>query len=475
MGKKIDALLGRTFKTSKFKPAISLAISRIFVLKNQRRARMSVAQSDVIELLKLGQDKRALIRVEQVIKEQNMLDVFVMIEGYCHLLTERLNLVENERGCPEELEEAVSSLIYASTRCGEFPELQELRTMFTSCFGREFTASAVDLRNNCRVNPKVVAKLSTRQPNLESRMKVLKEIASENDIRLQDKDQSSITTEENFNAESKQKQSRFDQPKKSGARLEEISPILLENKDNVGGFPGSMKAKIKYRDVADAAQAAFESAACAADAARAAVELSRSESHDPDDQIPLSFNLKKVSNTPNPRLANHHEEMQMENDNGGSRQEKNARENKRSLPSSSPDSSDIILQGTAFPTNTEVQTTSFIREVVFDESDDEESTEQHASFLNEIQDLEFEMKHGLLANKPSSHNSNTINVDNTSYGINSKPTKFSKKYPLTSQAASERELEQGAANPKINHAQRSKPERSTRLNFENRPMSVRTR
>ena len=113
-----------------------------------------------------------------------MLDVFVMIEGYCHLLIERLNLVEKEklvllyslcmvdfvccfaiflvnelfcfyRGCPEELEEAVSSLIYASTRCGEFPELQEIRAMFTSCFGREFTARAVDLRNNCRVDSKV--------------------------------------------------------------------------------------------------------------------------------------------------------------------------------------------------------------------------------------------------------------------------------------------------------------------------------
>lgn len=56
------------------------------------------------------------------------------------------------------------------------------------------------------------------------------------------------------------------------------------------GFSGSMKTRKKYKDVADAAQAAFESAAYAAAAARAAVELSRTESHDPDDQ-----------NSPNPR------------------------------------------------------------------------------------------------------------------------------------------------------------------------------
>lgn len=46
---------------------------------------------------------------------------------------------------------------------------------------------------------------------------------------------------------------------------------------------GSMQAKQKYKDVADAAQAAFESAAQAAAAARAAMELSRSQSQDPDD------------------------------------------------------------------------------------------------------------------------------------------------------------------------------------------------
>lgn len=41
----------------------------------------------------------------------------------------------------------------------------------------------------------MVVKLSTRQPDLESRMKVLKAIASENGISLQIEEESSITTE----------------------------------------------------------------------------------------------------------------------------------------------------------------------------------------------------------------------------------------------------------------------------------------
>lgn len=63
MGKKLDALLGRTFKAAKFKAIVNLAISRLAVLKNQRQARLRHARSDVLELLQLGHQERASLRV----------------------------------------------------------------------------------------------------------------------------------------------------------------------------------------------------------------------------------------------------------------------------------------------------------------------------------------------------------------------------------------------------------------------------
>lgn len=63
MGKKLDALLGRSFKISKFKAIANLAISRVVVLKNQRQVRGSIARSDVVQLLDLGHHERALLRV----------------------------------------------------------------------------------------------------------------------------------------------------------------------------------------------------------------------------------------------------------------------------------------------------------------------------------------------------------------------------------------------------------------------------
>ncbi|XP_034710083.1 uncharacterized protein LOC117932779 isoform X2 [Vitis riparia] len=273
MGKKIDALLGRNFKTSKFRALVNLAISRAAILKKQRQVRCSQARSDVVQLLNLGHHERALIRVEQVIKEQNMLDVYAMIEGYCLLLVERVSIIEEEKVCPDELKEAASGLLYSTSRCGEFQELREIRAVLTSRYGKEFVARAVELRNNCGVNPRLIQKLSVRPPDVEVRLNVLKEIASENGITLQLEGASSATLEDKLDKNQMENQ-----------------PMPEDQIEKGEGFSGSMKTRKKYKDVADAAQAAFESAAYAAAAARAAVELSRTESHDPDDQ-----------NSPHPR------------------------------------------------------------------------------------------------------------------------------------------------------------------------------
>lgn len=131
-----------------------------------------------------------------------------------------------------------------------------------------------------------------------------------------------------------------------------ILPAEIEHDD---GFSDSVKAKKKYRDVADAAQAAFESAAFAAAAARAAVELSRS-GHDSDNQdSPGSQRGKSAPRFEPMKMESESEEEQVPvaNQTG---------ELRRSL-SSSPDA---IIQGN--PSD---------KDVVFDESDSETITGKH--------------------------------------------------------------------------------------------------
>ncbi|KAI3882784.1 hypothetical protein MKX03_020784 [Papaver bracteatum] len=410
MGRRMDALLGRTFKIAKLRNLVNLAVSRHAVLKNQRQVRCSQARSDVIQLLNLGHQDRALLRVEVVIKEQNMLDAFGMVESYCHLLLERSVLIENSKVCPQELDEAISGLIFAASRCGEFPELQEIREMFTSRYGKEFTARAVELRNNSGVNRKIVLKFSTQQPSLEVRMKVLKEIASENGITLHFEEDSPIINKGNLELNQKQSQTEMDL---SSAKSEDSK--VGDEMDFNEQYSGSLRAR-KYRNVASAAQAAFESAATAAEAARAAVELSQSEAHDKgfDDyhSSPFRQQRRNRSNEIQP-TDEYSSESEGEGDelpqNNGRDQELEGRRNKaelqRSSSFSSSDSDGDMQQETKIYSNIQTQREP-LEEITFDESENE--TKGEVPSIGREEDLytnseeKVQVKHLNLQRKPIS-------------------------------------------------------------------------
>ena len=79
------------------------------------------------------------------------------LEAYCSLIVERAALVDAHRDCPEELREAAAGLVYAAARCGDLPELQEVRGILAAKFGREFVSAASNLRSGCGINAKVRA------------------------------------------------------------------------------------------------------------------------------------------------------------------------------------------------------------------------------------------------------------------------------------------------------------------------------
>lgn len=60
--------------------------------------------------------------------------------------------------------ETTSSLIFASSRCGDFPELHKIREILTSRFGKEFADHAVELHKNNRVNSEVLISYCKRTP-----------------------------------------------------------------------------------------------------------------------------------------------------------------------------------------------------------------------------------------------------------------------------------------------------------------------
>lgn len=272
-------LLGRTTKqTARLKSLLGLAVTRLAVLRAHRQVRCAQARGDVEQLLRLGHADRALLRAEQVIREQDMLDVFLLLESYCNLVSDRAALVDaaqRDRECPEELREAAAGLVYAAARCGDLPELQEVRALLAAKLGRDFASAAAELRSGCGINTKIVQKLSTKQRSLESRTKVLLEIAAEKEIPVRLPETTSYDHEDSGSSHRRKKKQQDTERHRTPPPAADVEGDDIVSPDSA----------LRYKDVEAAAQAAFESAATAAAAAKAAIELSRADQPgDPDDR-----------------------------------------------------------------------------------------------------------------------------------------------------------------------------------------------
>ncbi|CAN6320618.1 unnamed protein product [Urochloa humidicola] len=287
-------------QTAKVKTLVKLAAARLAVVRRPRLGRRSIARSDVGQLLSIGHLDRALLRAEQVIEEDNMLEALDLIELYCKILVEQAAQLEKPKECGEEIKEAVAGLMFASARCGELPELLDARAILADKFGRDFAAAAKDGAPGV-VDPTLVRKLSGERPSLEQKRRLAKEIAAENDVLLEFPEnpaeiprQVGRTASQVNNHQREREQSRNAAParefvQESAVKTDrsEVQPTQKSVDGKVNPNPSLaqlsvdekvLKESKKYFDARMAAEAAFRSASFAAMAARAAVELSRTES-----------------------------------------------------------------------------------------------------------------------------------------------------------------------------------------------------
>lgn len=113
--------------------------------------------------------------MEQLIRDESLMEAYDLIENFCEFILLNFSHVRKHkydrylfgsycqiitnfggsRTCPDDVIEAISSLIFASARCGDLPELKSVRKLFEERFGRSFAATAVELCPGNLVNPQV--------------------------------------------------------------------------------------------------------------------------------------------------------------------------------------------------------------------------------------------------------------------------------------------------------------------------------
>jgi vacuolar protein sorting-associated protein IST1 len=152
-----------------------MAVQRINIGNNKRSTMAKHQKREVAQLLADHKDEKARIKVEHIIREDFTIEGYEVLELLCELVHERVRQITNAKECPEDLREAVSSLIWASKNV-DIEELKEINNQLTKKFGREFAKKAIDNENN-EVNVRLSQKLTYKPPSAKLVISYLQEIA----------------------------------------------------------------------------------------------------------------------------------------------------------------------------------------------------------------------------------------------------------------------------------------------------------
>uniref|UniRef100_A0A0D3F0Z3 IST1-like protein n=1 Tax=Oryza barthii TaxID=65489 RepID=A0A0D3F0Z3_9ORYZ len=164
-----DSLLNSKFY-NKCKHAIKCTRTRLDLVRRKKQAMVKFMKKDVADLIGNRLESHAFGRMEALIVEMNQASCYDMIEQYCEYIVKQLNNLQKQNECPQEALEAVSTLIFATARFPELPELCDLRHMFTERYG-SFVEPFV--------SSEFVQKLQNKSFTNEEKLQVMQSIAEE--------------------------------------------------------------------------------------------------------------------------------------------------------------------------------------------------------------------------------------------------------------------------------------------------------
>ena len=171
------ALLGITYyDKNKLKVLLRTAVSRMSMSMNKRNNQVSADSRQVALLLQSHKDESARIKVESILAAKSLVSALEILQLMCELLAARLTLVDSVSAVPEDLEEAVASIIYCSTRI-DIPELNDIAKQFAAKFGKEYAARHVN-NDAHKVNPRLIDKLSVHPPDFDVVIGFMQECAT---------------------------------------------------------------------------------------------------------------------------------------------------------------------------------------------------------------------------------------------------------------------------------------------------------
>ena len=154
-----------------------MAAHRITIVSNKKSAAVKHQKREIATLLHDKKDEKARIKIEHIIREDFMIESLELIQLLCELIHERIKYIADQKECPIDLIEAISSLLWATPHV-DINELDEVKKQFILKYGKQFVMDAQNNANNL-VNQRLLQKLSLKPPSAYLIVRYLEEIAKE--------------------------------------------------------------------------------------------------------------------------------------------------------------------------------------------------------------------------------------------------------------------------------------------------------
>lgn len=138
-------MFGPKFNGTKLKVNLKLCITRLQMLQRKKENQGVLSRKDIAKLLEKGKQELARIRVEQIIREDVLIEVLEILELYCSLLVSRFGLVESVRDCDPGIKEAAATLLWCTPHLeSEVKELKAISHFLIVRYGKEFVREIME-------------------------------------------------------------------------------------------------------------------------------------------------------------------------------------------------------------------------------------------------------------------------------------------------------------------------------------------
>lgn len=167
---------------AKLKTNLNLIMHRLKLVEKKKMELNQKARKTIGDFLTAGKVDRARIRVEQIIREDYVVEAMDLIESYCDFLLSRFGQLQNTKVVDEGLATPVSSIIWVASRFeGDVPELKVIADQLGRKYGKPYVQAVLENQMKT-VNETLVKKMSMEVPPRVLVEKYLVEIAKDQKI-----------------------------------------------------------------------------------------------------------------------------------------------------------------------------------------------------------------------------------------------------------------------------------------------------